>query len=121
MRPQGLRDQQFTAVGYGVTEPAIGGGPPVFSGFGIRRYSTSSFNALNKNWLRLSQNPATGDNGACFGDSGGPNFLGVDDDETDVIVAITSTGDAMCLATNVVYRLDTSSAQDFLDDFVNLP
>jgi Trypsin len=121
MGPQGLRDQQFTAVGYGVTEPSVGGGPPTFSGFGIRRAATSSFNALNKEWLRLSQNNATGDSGTCFGDSGGPNFLGAGDSETNIIAAITSTGDAMCRATNVVYRLDTPSAREFLGQFVALP
>jgi len=121
MGPRGLKGQQFTAVGYGSTEPSIGGGPPTFSGFGVRRVATSTFRALNKNWLRLSQNNATGDSGTCFGDSGGPNFLGAGSDETDTIAAITSTGDAMCIATNVVYRLDTQSAQDFLDGYVLLP
>lgn len=117
--PEGLKGQQFTAVGYGVTEPDIGGGPPEFSGFGIRRYSVSTFNALNKNWIHLSQNNATGDSGTCFGDSGGPNFFGAGDEETDVIAALTSTGDAMCLATNEVYRIDTQPILDFLGPFVD--
>ncbi|NIN68108.1 MAG: trypsin-like serine protease, partial [Anaerolineae bacterium] len=112
MGPRGLRGQQFTAVGYGVTEPSIGGGPPTFSEFGVRRVARSSFMALNKNWLHLSQNNAIGNSGTCFGDSGGPNFLGSGSGETDIIAAITSTGDAMCLATNVIYRLDTPSARD---------
>jgi hypothetical protein len=120
MGPRGLRGQQFTAVGYGVTEPSLGGGPPTFSGFGIRRVATSTFNALNKNWLRFSQNNATGDSGTCFGDSGGPNFLGAGSSQTNIIAAITSTGDAMCLANNVVYRLDTPSAREFLGQFVSL-
>jgi len=119
--PRGLRGQQFTAVGYGMSEPSLGGGPPVFSGFGIRQVSTPTFNALNQNWLRLSQNNATGDSGTCTGDSGGPNFLGAGDGETDIIVAITSTGDSMCQATNVTYRLDTPSAREFLSQFVKLP
>jgi len=121
--PHGLRGQQFTAVGYGVTEPSPGAGslPQTFTGFGTRRVSVSSFNALNKTWLRLSQNQATGDGGTCFGDSGGPNFMGAGADETDVIAGVTVTGDAVCLATNVIYRLDTPSARAFLDDFVTLP
>ena len=113
----GLRGQRFTAAGYGVQEPVIGGGPPYFPFDGVRRVSVSEFRAINKNWLRLSQNAATGDSGTCFGDSGGPNFLGA----SSVVAAVTVTGDAMCLDSNVVYRLDTPSARDFLDDFVTLP
>ncbi|WP_439937840.1 hypothetical protein ACS3YM_18150 [Nocardia sp. N13] len=54
---------------------------------------------------------------ACYGDSGGPNFLGT----TDIVAATTITGDAVCRSTNVVYRLDTASARAFLADFVTLP
>jgi hypothetical protein len=110
MGPRGLRHQQFTAVGYGSTEPSIGHGPPVFEDPGIRMVATSTFSALNKNWLRLSGNYATGNGGTCYGDSGGPNFLGT----TNTIAGITVTGDSMCLATNVVLRLDTDAALNFL-------
>ena len=55
------------------------------------------------------------------GDSGGPNFLGAGDDETKIVAAITVTGDFMCRATNVVYRLDTDSARTFLGQYVPLP
>jgi V8-like Glu-specific endopeptidase len=113
----GLRGQTFTAVGYGVHEPVVGAGPPGFPFTSDRWVSTSSFRALNAAWLRLSQNNATGDGGTCFGDSGGPNFLAT----SSTIAAITITGDSMCLATNVVYRLDTPGARSFLDDFVTLP
>jgi hypothetical protein len=68
-------------------------------------------------WLRISMNPSTGNGGTCYGDSGGPNFLG----DTNVIAAITITGDAVCRATNVDYRLDTASARAFLADYVTLP
>jgi len=117
----GLKGQEFTAVGYGVLEPSIGGGPPEFQFTGERRVAVSSFNALNDAWLRLSQNNATDDGGTCFGDSGGPNFLGAGDSETDIIAGITVTGDTMCLATNVIYRLDTPAAREFLGQFVSLP
>lgn len=59
--------------------------------------------------------------GTCYGDSGGPNLLG----GTDVVAAITITGDAVCRATNVTYRLDTVSARTFpashLPGFVRRP
>lgn len=66
-------------------------------------------------------NPARGDGGTCYGDSGGPNFLGAGADETNIVAAITVTGDFMCRSTNVVYRLDTESARTFLSQFVTLP
>jgi hypothetical protein len=117
-----LRNQKFTAVGYGVHEPEIGGGPPTFPFDGERWRSVSEFNALNDSWLRLSQNDATSDGGTCFGDSGGPNFLGTGAQTVPgTIASITITGDAMCLATNVTYRMDTASARDFLGRFVTLP
>ena len=119
--PRGLRHQQFTAVGYGDIQPSIGHGPPIFNDFGIRRVAASTFNALNNNWLRLSGNKATGNGGTCYGDSGGPNFLGAGINETNIIAGITVTGDAMCLATNVDLRLDTVSAQSFLKQYVTLP
>ena len=77
--------------------------------------------ATNKAWLRISMNPRLGDGGTCYGDSGGPNFLGAGTTETDIVAAITVTGDFMCRATNVDYRLDTSSARAFLQQFVALP
>ncbi|MFN2633182.1 MAG: trypsin-like serine protease [Thermoanaerobaculia bacterium] len=110
----GLKGATFTAAGYGVQNRVVGGGMPFFQDVNPvpRMYAFSSFLALNKGYLRLSQNPSTGDGGACYGDSGGPNFLTAGG--TTYLVAITITGDAVCRATNVVYRLDTASAQRFL-------
>ena len=71
--------------------------------------ATGGLLAVNPSWLRISMNPARGNGGTCYGDSGGPNFLGAGGSETNVVAAITITGDAMCRATNVTYRLDTPS------------
>src|ERR1051326_5131016 len=76
-----------------------------------RMFSFSSFNALNGGYLRLSQNPSTGNGGTCFGDSGGPNFFTVDNQQ--LLVSIPITGDSVCRATNTVYRLDIPTAQSF--------
>jgi hypothetical protein len=116
-----LNDQLFTAVGYGVHEPTPGGGPMTFPFTSDRWRSVSGFDALNQAWLRLSQNSATGNGGTCYGDSGGPNFLGAGANETPIVAAITVTGDFFCLATNVVYRVDTPTARAFLGQFVTLP
>lgn len=117
----GLKDTVYTAVGYGVQNRVVGGGVPYFQDINPipRMYAFSSFDAINDAWLRLSQNPATGDGGTCSGDSGGPNFLMVNGLRT--LVAITITGDAVCRATNVVYRTDTASARAFLAPYVALP
>jgi hypothetical protein len=41
--------------------------------------------------------------------------------ETDIVAGTTITGDFLCKATNVDYRLDTESARSFLSQFVALP
>lgn len=112
-----LRGQTFTNVGYGVV-PSHTGGPPSFEFDGVRRVSTSPFGGLTRGWLRLLMNSnATGEGGSCFGDSGSPKFVG----SSNVIVAVTSWGDAVCRAHNMNWRLDISSSRDFLDDFVSVP
>ena len=110
----GLQKAVFTNAGYGLQNRVVGGGVPFFQDLNPvpRMFSFSSFNSLNGGYLRLSQNPSTGNGGTCFGDSGGPNFLTVNAQQ--LIVAITITGDSVCRSTNVDYRLDTPSAQGFL-------
>jgi hypothetical protein len=109
--------QQFTPVGYGAYKVTNGPGGSDFFYNDIRMFATGALNATNPSWLRVSMNPSTGNGGTCYGDSGGPNFLGT----TDTIAAITITGDAVCRSTNVVYRLDTASARAFLSHYVALP
>jgi hypothetical protein len=110
----GLKDAVFTPVGYGVQNRVVGGGVPYFQDVNPipRMFAFSSFNSLNRGYIRLSQNPSTGNGGTCFGDSGGPNFLAVN--SRQILAAITITGDTVCRSTNVDYRLDTVSAQAFL-------
>ncbi len=109
--------QTFTSVGYGAYEVTNQPGGHRYLYDDVRMVATGTLNATNKTWLRISMNPATGNGGTCYGDSGGPNFLGT----TDIIAAITITGDAVCRSTNVVYRLDTESARTFLGQYVTLP
>ncbi|MDQ3238552.1 MAG: S1 family peptidase [Actinomycetota bacterium] len=111
------KDQRFTSAGYGAYEVTNGPGGHQYLYDDVRQYATGTLNAINKTWLRISMNASTGNGGTCYGDSGGPNFLG----DTSTIAAITITGDAVCRSTNVTYRLDTASARDFLDDYVALP
>jgi Trypsin len=101
---------KFTPVGYGNT-----------SGYsddaGVRRYAPyTTFKSVDRTYLRLSQHNGSG--GTCYGDSGGPNFLGaaVSGDETNIIASTTITGDTWCKATNVTLRLDTDSVRKFLTE-----
>ena len=110
-------DQTFTSVGYGAYLVTNSPGGHQYLYNDVRMVATGTLNSINKTWLRISMNPATGNGGTCYGDSGGPNFLGT----TDIIAATTITGDAICRSTNVVYRLDTNAARTFLAGYVSLP
>ncbi len=116
-----LNSQLFTNVGYGGQERQIEPGGPYIAYNDSKEMSVSAFNALNYTYMRLSQNSATGNSGTCYGDSGGPQFLGSGANETNMVVSITITGDSQCVSTNVTYRLDTASARAFLGQFVTLP
>ena len=60
--------------------------------------------------LLLSNNASTG--GTCFGDSGGPNFLG----DSNVVAGVTSFGlNGNCAGTGGVYRVDRGWNLDWLE------
>jgi secreted trypsin-like serine protease len=64
--------------------------------------------------LILSNNAATG--GTCFGDSGGPDYLG----SSNVIAGVTSFGlNQTCGGTGGVFRLDRQNVLDFVTQFLN--
>jgi V8-like Glu-specific endopeptidase len=109
--------QSFTSVGYGAYEVTNGPGGHEYLYNDVRMVATGTLNSINKAWLRISMNPSTGNGGTCYGDSGGPNFLG----SSNIVAAITITGDAVCRSTNVDYRLDTQSARAFLSQYVKVP
>lgn len=111
------KDQLITAVGYGAYEVTNSPGGHQYLYNDVRMVATGTLNSTNATWLRVSMNPSLGNGGTCYGDSGGPNYLGT----SDVIAAITITGDAICRSTNVDYRLDTPSARDFLSAYLALP
>jgi hypothetical protein len=114
--PLGLLDRvdksaAFTNVGYGYYERVTGNGSPTFSYDGLRRVSTSSFQKVDENLLWLS----SANGGVCFGDSGGPRYLG------SVVAALTSGGNKSCTSPSWSTRLDTAPARAFLGQFVPLP
>jgi len=106
----------LTAAGYGAM---LDWPPPQFINPGGQRwYVQTQYQALNRNWLSLSQNhAATGVGGTCYGDSGGPNYLWHEDAWTPV--GITSWGDSPCVSTNVVFRVDIPEVLDFLQAIID--
>ena len=70
--------QTFTSVGYGAYEVTKGPGGHQYLYNDVRMVATGTLNSINPTWLRISMNPSTGNGGTCYGDSGGPNFLGDD-------------------------------------------
>jgi Trypsin len=99
----------YTVVGFGVTAPNA-------PADGVRRFVTRSrrdCRATSCGSPRTRRRPDTA--AFCYGDSGGPTFLGA------TIVALTRNGNKSCTGNAYQYRLDTPSAQGFLAQFVPLP
>ena len=105
---------KFTVVGYGVTLDR----PPPRKGIGgVRLSAQSEYLGLQKAWLLVSQNRATGNEGTCLGDSGGPAFW-TQPDGSEILVGITSWGDDPCVATGFNYRIDTADALAFINAII---
>ena len=105
-----LTGQSFTTVGYGRTRIDRTKGPNNIVNQFARNVITQDFRNLFPLWLTLNGDPSTGTDFTCYGDSGGPHFLG----DSNVVVALTATGDIPCGALEVGYRLDTPSARQYL-------
>ncbi len=105
----------FTTAGYGsVREGWLQGGNWAIDFTNtVRRYASQTYLSHTRSALNLSMNPAVGNGGTCYGDSGGPHFV------DGKIVSVTSTGDAPCKNLDLTYRVDTQSVHDFLDTFID--
>jgi len=101
----------FTSVGYGVT--LVSWPPAVQDSNKTRMVSESEYFALTKPWLHLMQRAVFDESGTCGGDSGGPAFW-VEDDGTEILVAVTSWGDGGCAATGFDYRVDTPEILEWI-------
>ena len=104
----------FTAVGYGAQRI----NPAFVEAERIRMFAEPHLVQINTGFtgnysLLLSNNASTG--GTCFGDSGGPNYLG----SSNVIAGVTSFGlNNTCGGTGGVFRLDRKDVLDFVGQFV---
>jgi hypothetical protein len=111
---RGQQDVWFTAVGYGLQESFPDAASWKENNQRVRMFSTPKLNQINGGLvgdysLLLSNNAHTG--GTCFGDSGGPNFIG----DSNVIAGVTSFGlNGNCAGTGGVYRVDGADDLDWL-------
>src|SRR3989441_5451176 len=105
----------FTAVGYGVQKI----NPVFIVAEKIRMFAEPHLVQINTPGftgdfsLLLSNNASTG--GTCFGDSGGPNYLG----SSHVVAAVTSFGlNGTCGGTGGGFRLDRKNVLDFVTQYL---
>lgn len=109
--PGVLKDQTFTLVGYGVE---IGDKKEQVV-VTERRFTTSRFkNAQNEVvTFQINDRDANAGGGSCFGDSGGPVFLG-----QYVAGDASFVNSLTCNATGAYQRVDTAYSRAFLDQFI---
>ena len=111
---RGRQDVTFTAVGYGLQQI----NPVHVVSQRIRMVAHPKLNQINTGFvgdfsLLLSNNASTG--GTCFGDSGGPNFLG----SSMVVGGVTSFGiNGNCAGTGGVFRMDRANVLNFINGFI---
>ena len=105
----------FTAVGYGVQRINT----VKLEAERIRMFANPHLVQINTGFtgafsLLLSNNASSG--GTCFGDSGGPNFLG----SSLTVAGVTSFGlNGSCGGTGGVFRLDRADVLAFIGSFSN--
>ena len=115
---RGLQNVTFTAVGYGLQESFPDAALFLENSQRIRMVAYPHLLQINTGFtgdfsILLSNNANTG--GTCFGDSGGPNFIG----HSNVVGGVTSFGiNGNCAGTGGVYRVDRADDLDFLANFV---
>ncbi|MBZ0274865.1 MAG: trypsin-like serine protease [Anaerolineae bacterium] len=117
---RGTQDVGFTAVGYGLQESFPDAASWQENNVRVRMVAHPHLIQINVpgftgNYsLLLSNNANTG--GTCFGDSGGPNFIGT----SNVVGGVTSFGiNGNCAGTGGVFRMDRSWALDWVNSFLN--
>lgn len=104
----------FTAVGYGAQKSFPDAAAWKDQAVKIRMVAYPHLLQINTGLtgdfsLLLSNNTSSG--GTCFGDSGGPNFLG----RTNVVAGVTSFGmNTTCGGTGGVYRVDRADDLEWL-------
>jgi hypothetical protein len=113
------RSTTFTAVGYGLQQSFPDAASWKEQALRIRMVAHPYLLQVNTGFtgpqsLLLSNNASSG--GTCFGDSGGPNFLG----SSNVVAAVTSFGiNSTCGGTGGVFRVDRPDVLAFVGSFLD--
>ncbi len=117
---RGKQNVTFTAVGYGLQKSFPDAADWKVVAMKVRMVATPHLLQINTPGftgdfsLLLSNNAATG--GTCFGDSGGPNFLG----NSNTVAGVTSFGiNGNCAGTGGVFRMDRQNVLDFVNSFLD--
>jgi len=111
------QDTFFTAVGYGLQKAFPDAASWKDQALKVRMVSYPRLIQINTGYtgdgsMILSNNANTG--GTCFGDSGGPNFVG----DSNVVAGVTSFGkNGTCAGQGGVYRIDRADDLDWLATF----
>jgi len=111
---RGLQDVNFTSVGYGLQQSFPDRASFLEHNQRIRMVAQPHLIQINTGFtgdfsVMLSNNANTG--GTCFGDSGGPNFIG----NSNVLGGVTSYGlNGNCAGTGGVYRVDRADDLNWL-------
>jgi secreted trypsin-like serine protease len=112
------RSTTFTSVGYGLQKAFPDAASWKESALKIRMVAHPHLLQVNTGFtgpqsLLLSNNANTG--GTCFGDSGGPNFLGT----SNVVAGVTSFGiNPTCAGTGGVFRADRAEVLAFVNSYL---
>lgn len=119
LMPSRGQKAEFTAVGYGLQASFPDGADWKTQADRVRMVAYPHLLQLNAPGMTgdysmlLSNNHNTG--GTCYGDSGGPNFLG----DTNIVAGVTSFGmNVSCAGTGGVFRMDRQNVLDFVTPFL---
>jgi len=124
---RGQQDLTFTAVGYGLQQSFPDAASWKTQAEKVRYVAHPKLIAINVPGftgdfsMLLSNNAHTG--GTCFGDSGGPDFLGDTNapGNENVVAGVTSFGiNGNCAGTGGVFRIDRQNVLDFINGFMGL-
>ena len=113
------RSTTFTSVGYGLQKSFPDAASWKESALRIRMVAHPHLLQINTGFtgpqsMLLSNNANTG--GTCFGDSGGPNFLG----DSNVVAGVTSFGiNPTCAGTGGVFRTDRAEVLAFVNSYLD--
>ena len=112
---KGQQDVTVTVVGYGVQQLAGADISERIRYFGTAKINNVSSALTDGFNLQTSNNSGRYSGGTCFGDSGGPVFLGT----STTIVAVTSFGiSPNCTGVDYSYRIDQADVLEWISSFL---